>query len=233
VAQVKDADDFRPAELIETPLLHYNNLAGKEFDATLWAWGKSGRPIAIATIAVHHGPAQIWNCEMVSLVDKPVTIGGAPGWKWTPEKSGLEWKVASKAPAPAKTATGRTVQMKEIAEQFSATGYYRNGNTIELRLMSRPLHRYSDPEAEIVDGAVFAFAEGTNPEVLMLVECRQEGSEKPTWQYACARMSGGRLVTRLGDSTVWECSDVQGWYPERPYTSIYGQAAEVFGADSK
>src|SRR4029077_1227430 len=113
MARVKDSDDYQSADLVEAPLLHYNNLAGKEFDATLWAWGKLGRPIAIATIAVHHGKSQIWNCEMVSLVDKPVAIAGKTGWEWSPQKSALEWKPVLKGPVPAKTVVARLVQMKD------------------------------------------------------------------------------------------------------------------------
>jgi hypothetical protein len=42
-------------------------------------------------------------------------------------------------------------------------------------------------------------------------------------------MSGGRLVARLGETVVWECPDIQGYDPERPYSAYNGSEADVFG----
>ncbi len=230
-AKVAVDDEVARAELVEPPLLHYNNLAGKEFDATVWAWGMKGRPIAVATLAVHRNEARTWNCEMVALADGDVTIAAKSGWRWAPARPGIDWHPVSKAPAAGKTAAVRGAQMKGIAERFSATGYYREGHIVELRLMGRPLLRYADPNQGLVDGALFAFADGTNPEVLLLVECRQGDDGKLTWVSGCARMSGGRLVVRLGEDTVWECPEIRGFNPEEPYTSKNGTAHEVFGLD--
>lgn len=166
---------------------------------------------------------------MVALADQPVSIAGKPGWVWTPAGSGMEWKIVPAAPAAGKTAVARSGQIKEIAGRFSSTGYYRNGNVIELRLMGRPLHRYADPERGLVDGALLAFAEGTNPETLLLIECRSDENKKLNWLYGLTRMSGGRLVARLEETVVWECADIQGYDEERPYSSYNGSEVDVFG----
>jgi|SRR5579872_3331937 len=229
--QAKKGDEFVPADLVEPPLLHYNNVAGVEKDATLWAWGKPGRPVAVASLAQH--TATIWNSEMVSLSDDRVSIAGGSRWEWSPPKSGIEWKSVPKAPAVGKTAVARAGQMKDIAGMFTATGYYRNGNIIELRLMGRPLLRYSDPEQGLIDGSMFNFADGTNPEVFLLVECRKIGDAQPAWHFGFARMSGGHVVARLGDMIVWDRPDIQGWNPQEPYTSMNGSIDEVFGPGSE
>ena len=230
-AKVQNAKDelFVDSELVDPPLLTYNNHANVELDATLWAWGKTGRPIAIAAIHEDRGPKNVWSCEMVSLADQPVSIAAKPGWEWTPANSGIAWKTVPAAPAVGKTAVARSAQIKDIANRFSSTGHYRNGNIIELRLMGRPLHRYADPEKGLVDGALLAFVEGTNPETMLLIECRSDNEEKPTWHYGFARMSGGHLIARLEDTVVWECPDIRGFDPERPYSSYNGPEGIVFG----
>ncbi len=229
-AKVRNAaDEFVDVELVNPPLLTYNNHANLEIDATLWAWGKSGRPIAVAAIHEDRGPRNAWSCEMVSLADQAISIAGKPGWEWAPAKAGIDWKGVPAAPAPGKTAVARSAQIKDIANRFSSTGHYRNGNIIELRLMGKPLHRYADPDKGIVDGAIMAFVEGTNPETLLLIECRSENENKPTWSYGFTRMSGGRLVARLEETVVWECPDIRGFDPERPYSSYNGPHDFVFG----
>src|SRR5690348_17341775 len=54
--------------VIETPLLRYSNPAADVItpDATVWAWGRMGRPAAIASVE----PAGF---EVVSLSDLPLT----------------------------------------------------------------------------------------------------------------------------------------------------------------
>ncbi|HEY2250159.1 MAG TPA: hypothetical protein VGH74_03820, partial [Planctomycetaceae bacterium] len=198
-------------------------------DATLWAWGKSGRPSVVAAIHEDRGPKNAWSCEMVSLANQAVSIAGKPGWEWTPAKSGIEWKNVPGAPVAGKTAIARSAQIKDLANRFTSTGHYRNGNIIELRLMGKPLHRYADPEQGLVDGAIMAFVEGTNPETLLLIECRGDQENKPAWFYGLARMSGGHLVARLEETVVWECPDIQGFDAERSYSSYNGPQEIVFG----
>jgi hypothetical protein len=224
------AAEFVDAELVNPPLLTYNNHANVELDATLWAWGKTGRPIAVAAIHEDRGPKNVWSCEMVSLADLPISIAAKPGWEWTPASSGVAWKTLPGAPAAGKTAVARSAQIKDIANRFSSTGHYRNGNIIELRLMGRPLHRYADPEKGLVDGALIGFVEGTNPETLLLIECRGDNENKPTWHYGFARMSGGHLIARLEETIVWECPDIRGFDPKRPYSSYNGPEEIVFGS---
>jgi phytoene dehydrogenase-like protein len=54
----------------------------------------------------------------------------------------------------------------------------------------------------VLDGAVFAFVEGTDPEVILLIEARRQ-DDGYQWQYACARFSDFRLSVRYRDAEVW------------------------------
>jgi hypothetical protein len=225
---------FVEAEVIDVPLLHFNNPAGETLDATVWAWGKRGRPAVLASLSQEKGNVNVekWSCELLSLADKAVQLEARPGWKWTPKTSGIDWKPVADAPAVGTTPVQRAVQMKEIARRYSATGIYQDRNQGELRLMDRPLSRYSDPEHGLVDGALYAFAAGTNPEVLLLVECRQAAGEKPAWFHGFARMGAGKLVARLGETTVWERAAIRSWNPREPYFSSFGPLDAVFGSES-
>ena len=76
----------------------------------------------------------------------------------------------------------RLRQMKDLAGQFTAAcDPSRSGgwtNRHALRLLTTPVYRYSEPTSDITDGALFAFAQGTNPEVLIQIEAiRAAGTE--------------------------------------------------------
>jgi len=234
--KVQNDGTFVEEQIVNVPLLHYHNLPGETLDATLWAWGLRGRPVALASISKERSAANVekWSCELVSLADNPVSVTANPGWNWAPAASGIEWKPVASAPAAGETAVTRVRQMKEIARRFSATGIYQDGaESIELRLIDRLLHRFSDPEHGLIDGAVYAFAAGTNPEVLLLIECRQDSSGKITWHHGFARLGAGRLTARLGDTVVWQRSEIKQWNPAEPYFSTYGPVESVFGSESE
>jgi hypothetical protein len=213
------------AEMIESAILRYGTPARLAFDETLWAWGRVGRPVAIATI----GPL---GCEIVSVADEPVLMKAKSGWKWSPAGSGIQWTPVPEAPAAGRTAVIRLRQMNEISRRFSATASNKKAS-FELRIMDHHLHRYADPEHGLIDGAIFAFVEGTNPEVFLLLECRQERGGDLVWSYGCTRMSAATCKAMLNDKVVWQCSGVAQWNAEEPYFSTrFGEEDTVAGDDS-
>ena len=65
----------------------------------------------------------------------------------------------------------------------------------ELRLLPQPVYRYESEDPEVQDGGVFAFVQGTDPEVLLLLEAvRTEGGL--VWIYGFVR--GTRGFSRPG-----------------------------------
>ena len=68
-----------------------------------------------------------------------------------------------------------------------------------------------------MDGAVFIFAHGTNPECCVLLEAYQDG-EGSRYRYAVAPMSIYRLETRYKDAPVWS---VERRHPGRNARSYY------------
>ncbi|MEX2027318.1 MAG: hypothetical protein WEH44_08450, partial [Pirellulaceae bacterium] len=112
------------------------------------------------------------------------------------------------APAVEETRPQRLRQMKALAERFRGTLLGWKRLTIdreELRLLTRPLYRYDPKEGSVIDGAVFAFAMGTDPEILLLIEAVQDpGADAARWQYAFVRRTSGELEARIGDQVVWQ-----------------------------
>ncbi len=56
----------------------------------------------------------------------------------------------------------------------------------ELRMLRQPIYRY--PETMDRDGAIFVFAQATDPEILLWLESDPKAAS-PTWRFAVARMT--------------------------------------------
>ena len=92
---------------------------------------------------------------------------------------------------------------------------------IELRLLIQPIHRYNDAPSGLVDGSIFVFAHGTNPEIILFIECRDEPDGARAWFYGLARLSSAELVARLGEREVWrQPSRVNLSNPAEAYFSV-------------
>lgn len=221
----------KPSELIETAILRYSNPGGITVttDGAVWAWGKTGRPAALSAIFYEQLPKgeEKWSCELTSLSDEPLVMTAPSGWTWSPAKSDLKWQPISDAPAVGDTATKRLRQMKELARLFTAAEKSLLENE-ELRLLVQPLHRYADPPNEILDGGLFAFAAGTNPEVLLLLEARGEEA-KSGWHLAFARMGAADSQAHRNKTLVWEVPGIKAWRNKEAYYSVFGKDQIVFG----
>ena len=147
--------------------------------------------------------AQYWpaGCSITATVP-----GRAP---WEPTEPGLVPQKSPKAPAVAGEANRRLQQMRELARSFKAHEFYAPWppyvpDRYELRLLPQPILRYDDPDAGLIDGAVFLLVYGRNPEIVLTIEAnRAEGSE-PTWTYSLGRMSSAELYVNLDDREVWK-----------------------------
>lgn len=92
----------------------------------------------------------------------------------------------------------------------------------ELRMMSRRIYRFAAEKAGIIDGALFAFAEGTDPEALLLLEAARGVGDSPRWQYTLVRMTSRPLEAELDDRPIWSARSY--WDnprdPSDPYIDI-------------
>jgi hypothetical protein len=198
--------------LTPVPIMRWRNVVrGQEGEAMMVVWPHNGRPIAMASIYPWDGKM---THEFDSLSrDSKLIAREKDRVIWSPGAAGVEFKDVPKAPKPAKTPAERLRQMKALAEGFQATmtGWAANNSDREaLRLLPRPLHRYDlanakDPDPKLIDGALFAFVLGTDPEVVLILEAVGT-AEQAVWQYACVRATSGGLEVKHGDELVWSAA---------------------------
>jgi len=178
-------------------------------------WVNKGRPEASASIYP-------WEGNLVhdfASLSRGARLVAREGGRviWSPEAPGVEFKDIPGASAPADTAAARLRQMKVLADRFKVTmtGWKADKSDREvLRLLPKPLYRDELSEAPgpgpgWIDGAVFAYVQGTDPEAVLLLEVfRQNG--RPRWQYAFARATASGLEARLDKTVVWAVDFLEG-----------------------
>jgi hypothetical protein len=217
-----------PLALVTTPVLRYSDPGGITTDASIWVWGGQGRPAIMAGVffQTQEGREAKWSCELLSLADGGVAVHSNVGWNWTPDKGGLEWLAIEDQPGDSERL--RLRQMKEIAGRYEITSFERTAKS-QLRLMVQPLYRYADEQRGLIDGAIFCYAAGTNPEALLLVECRK-AADASAWHAAFTRFGANGCQARTEEAVVWECPAIQKWDPKEPYFSQFGPVEQVFEA---
>jgi hypothetical protein len=187
-----------PATIAPEPLHRWTDPTREFSGGALWAWRSSGRPVAIYGIELY---GQSWSHEFVSLSTVPLKADDGPVW-WAPSKAGVKFHEVPDAPAPVADEAGRLRQMRDLARRFSAREFWA-GRNYALRLLPHPIDRYSDPPSGLLDGTIFTYANGTNPELLLLIEARRQGDGPPRWWYAAARLARAELHLTLGQRDVW------------------------------
>ena len=158
------------------------------------------------------------------------------GWEWSPDAA-LQMTTFNESPRKADGDAARLTQMKAFARRITITEYYR-GQNIELRRLPRPIYRYQNEEAGLIDGGLFNFAHGTNPEAITVIECRQleTGSE---WSYGFLPLAGAAITAKLDGKTVWSrrigkvgAPDQRPSYPgARSTPTLDGRSLYALGSD--
>jgi len=95
----------------------------------------------------------------------------------------------------------RLSQMKNLAQKFTVSEQYLDA-PFELRLLPSPVYRYQDEEIGLIDGALFIFAHGTNPEAIAVIECRKDTSAS-IWSYGFLPLAGAGVIAKLDGNAVW------------------------------
>jgi hypothetical protein len=210
-------DEDRPGPLLhKSPVLRCADPTREEDDGTVWLWLDGRRPVAALCLFLVRGQ---WNYEHVSLSGEAVEVTGRPWWTWRPAASERTW-VALEGSVP-EAAAARDRMVKDLAGKFVASEV-RRGEPYPLRLMPRPVFKYSDPEADVVEGAMFVFAYGTNPEILVQIEAR-EADGKRSWHASFARLSAAEISVKLGENEVWNVPAMTADDPRQDYFSAHGK----------
>jgi len=177
-------------------------------DAAAFVWLGKERPEAVATVMSYRDRAQNLRraYEFVSLSPDPLAAVHDGRRVWHPEKPGFTWQAVPDAPMPAETAALRRRQMHDLAAKFQVA-VESDKNRYELRLLAQPLYRYQNAKADILDGSLFALAEGTDPELILALE---SSVEKPGWKFAVARLTRWAVEVRYQSKMVGQFEALTG-----------------------
>ena len=227
-------------ELKKEPIFEWSNPTRQGLQqGVVFVWLRDGRPAALASIfsQPHDKPAgrQIIH-EFHALDTEKLVVTRSKealnGWK--PEV-GLPRKELTDAPAPGATPAARLVQMRKLAGEFTGHSVDQDKQRLELRLLPTPLYRYPAAKSGVIDGALFVLIStaGTDPEILLLVEAREEKG-KVVWEYAAGRFSDRDLHLRRGEKEVWaRVRDETNAFNNDPQHLYRLYADKVVGAEGK
>lgn len=216
-------DDPVKLVLQKEPILRWSNPAAGSIYGDVYVWTSQGRPEVLASIYRWYHPYRSQTAEIHSLSTGEVAISSKDRKIWQPAKPGIEFNATRDAPDPAEKPGLRLQQMRGLAKEFSVKLLdtredKEKGVARELRMLNQPVFRYNSQHPEVLDGAMFAFVEGTDPEAWLLLEARQKDG-KFTWQFAFARMNNDELHGYQKQAEVWKVAKTDApWQNPRELT---------------
>ncbi len=195
------------------PILFWSQPVRGGDDGGVFLWTTAGQPVAIGTFFIWP-PAeggQAITHELHSLTPQPF-IADWKGRRWDSPADAIRYQPLAAEEAPAETAERRLLQMKKLARRFTATSHGRDDRDWELRLLPRPLYRYeldpADRKAEMLDGVLFGIVQGTDLEIVLVMEAVRSAKAN-SWRWAAARMSDLPLSLKLDGKEVWQVDKAQ------------------------
>jgi hypothetical protein len=210
-------------ELDEKPVLRWLLQLDRRFYSDVYVWTHEGRPEVVAAITnVYGGRRRAMETEIHSLSTGLPLLSHEGNVVWEPERPGVQFNPIPDATKPSAGAGIRLKQMRDLAAEYAVTAEYGKQKE-ELRLLTTPLYRYASPKQGVTDGALFAFARGTDPEVFLMIEARkvEEGLE---WQSALARFVGHASLRVLHDDReIWQVDVLPtnvNLDPKQPYFAV-------------
>ena len=195
---------------------------GDILEGAIFLWtDEVGRPGAAAQVFLMRNTGRAegeWIHEFTSLSTGTFTANREGNPRWWPREPGVVFQPLPDAPKPGGSPTLRLRQMRTLAAEFRAEDNFGDGGWRVLRMLPTPIARYGKPGGTPGDGALFAFVEGTDPEVFLFIEVRP-GANGPEWQFACAPMSCWALKAQRKGQVVWNVPLRTTIDPSRPFFS--------------
>ena len=193
------------------PVLHWANpvIGNGSTHGECFLWTRDGRPEVFASVFSYHNAADTQRrvvahvFNTLSTEDLAATHEGEVFWK-PDRRSPEEFLPIANAPVPARSRPARLVQMRQLAREFSATsGGTGSTEELDLRLLPQPMYRNAEESANTLDGALFVFVTGTDPELLLLIEARRQEGQLG-WSALATRHSHLTLRLEHDGVEVWQ-----------------------------
>ena len=111
--------------------------------------------------------------------------------------------------------------MRALAQEFTGRQTNREGVDRDMRLLAQPIYRYENTKGDLIDGGLFVFVLGTDPEAFLLIEARRSAGGAPKWQFGATRMNSINLRLNHRGREIWNAPEIpweQVWDPRQPYT---------------
>lgn len=204
--EILDDDKWIKVERIEKPLLFYGDPTRNNDRGSVWGWGRKGRPVAVLELYQDLDKRTRWVFAICNTSGRKLRASQAGVPWWRENASAAELKDIPSASPPSAETPLRQRQLKLLAEKFTGHQFWDPDNTrYELRLLKRPLYTYRDESSGVLDGGLFTLANGTNPEILLFIEARQDPQDhsKRVWQYAAGRLAHAELHLEYGGKEIF------------------------------
>lgn len=154
------------------PLLNWQNAERQGQLGSIFVCTHEGRPELIISIFTFAGKSGLRHRhELISMSDKAMKVMHDGERVWKPRAAALEGKEVQDIGPPESTAVRRLNQMRAIMRQME--GQLFTDPLSKLNLLPQPLFRYTCEPKGVLDGAIFAMALGTDPDILVMVEARK------------------------------------------------------------
>lgn len=215
-----EGERAKPFQLVSAPILRWTNPVRKVRDGAVFLWLDGERPAAIMCAFWRGSSDSQFKHEFHSLHSEPFRGTLLRELVWRPNEAGVSFRAVRGSPKVAGSERLRLVQMRQIASTYQGSIVPTDRPVEQLRLLSQPLYRYVSHGATpgLVDGAIFAFVQTTDPEILILLEAREDSSGAAGWHIAFVRMSRWPLQLSCASEVVWSCDlGVRNRRTEEPY----------------
>ena len=198
-------------------MLKWSNPVAGNIYGNVFLWTHEKRPMAVGSFYKWFSPWTHSTHEFHSLATQPLNARFNDRSVWKPVSAGVKWQTLPDVPKPARAAPSRLLQMRSFSRQFSVEKTDKD-EVRRMRLLSQPVYRYASPKNGVVDGALFVFVQGTDPEVWLLIEAEDSNptkSEKEPsigitqWRYAVARMNATQFTIKRNGQTIRDIPKVE------------------------
>ena len=206
-----ESGEGRRLVMSDESLLRWTNpLGGRKAHGDVFLWTDEGRPAAVLSLYEYTTPDGVVHehHEFCSLATTPL-VGVGPGDRnWSPKAAGVTFVPLPDAPSLGDTPPRRLRQMRQLASQFTGAKITREDRAKrDLRTLPQPVLRFGSKHHSVLDGALFALVEATDPEIFLLIEARPDAG-KDAWHFALARMNSLWLAASYQDKQVWEAEEL-------------------------
>jgi hypothetical protein len=203
-----------PLTLQAEPILTYSNpVRVYQQHGALFLWTDRGRPLFIGCVwsgadLSSDGAYRYLSHEGHSLSSAPLRAEQDADVLWQSETPGVDWTTVADS-APARNRALRLTQMRSFARNVSVS---MDAEAADLRLLTQPVYRYPEDAPDVLDGAIFAWVMGTDPELFLVVEATGAG-----WRMACARFTNEAMTVSSTDGMQYACARIQERTVRGPY----------------